>query len=95
MLTGTGPNLIVVNQADAKYKESITFVKWATFATPTCLIMTIIAWGVLVFVFLMDKDRNKINSEAQNQRATEVINQEYNTLGKVTFPEYMIIGNTY
>jgi len=95
MLTGTGPNLIVVNQADAKYKESITFVKWATFATPTCLIMTVIAWALLVFVFLCDKDRNKVNNEKQTKKATQVINEEYNKLGQVTFPEYMIIGMTH
>ena len=52
MLLGTGPNLIVVNQANDKYGESVTFVKWAMFALPTCIIMTIICWAVLVYMFL-------------------------------------------
>ena len=55
MLTGTGPNLIIVNQAAELYDFSINFVNWASFATPVAIVMTIIAWCLLVFTFLMVK----------------------------------------
>ena len=55
MLTGTGPNLIIVNQAAELYDFSINFVNWASFATPVAIVMTIIAWCLLVFTFLLVK----------------------------------------
>ena len=54
MLTGTGPNLIAAQAADDRYKFSINFVNWASFATPLSVLMTLITWVVLVFVFLRD-----------------------------------------
>jgi len=93
MLLGTGPNLIVVNQAMDKYDESVTFVKWAMFATPTCIIMTVICWGVLVYTFLMDPDRNKVDNQKETELASANIKREYESLGSVTFPEKMIIGH--
>ena len=92
MLLGTGPNLIVVNQAMDKYDESVTFVKWAMFATPTCIIMTIVCWLVLVYVFLMDPERNKVDNQKETELASQNIKREYESLGAITFPEKMIIG---
>ena len=92
MLTGTGPNLISVNQAMQQYGESVTFVKWSLYATPACIVMTIICWGVLTYMFLMDKDRNKIDTSKADKVAAELLANDYKKLGPVTFPEYMIIG---
>jgi len=60
MLTGTGPNLISVNFAMERYGYSINFVNWAAFATLLSIGMTIAAWAVLTFTFLMDKGMLKI-----------------------------------
>ena len=59
MLTGTGPNLIIVNQAAELYNFSVNFVNWATFATPLSIIMTFVCWGMLTWYFLMDKGKFK------------------------------------
>ena len=95
MLTGTGPNLISVNQAMQQYGESVTFVKWSLYATPACIVMTIICWGVLTYMFLMDKDRNKIDTSKADKVAAELLANDYKKLGPVTFPEYMIIGKLF
>ena len=61
MLTGTGPNLIAVAQADTRYSFSINFVNWAAFATPLCILMTLIAWALLVWMFLRVEGTLQIN----------------------------------
>lgn len=61
MLTGTGPNLIAAQAADDRYKFSINFVNWASFATPLSVLMTLITWVVLVFVFLRDSGMSIIH----------------------------------
>merc|ERR1712130_875606 len=92
MLTGTGPNLIIVNQAAELYDFSINFVNWASFATPVAIVMTIIAWCLLVFTFLMVKGREKVDSAKQAEIAGGIMQDEYDKLGAVTFPEKMIIA---
>ena len=66
MLTGTGPNLIAAQAADERYKFSVNFVNWASFATPLSVLMTIITWVVLVFVFLRDSGISKTFRKAHN-----------------------------
>ncbi|CBY20045.1 unnamed protein product [Oikopleura dioica] len=92
MLTGTGPNLIAAQAADDRYKFSINFVNWASFATPLSILMTLITWVVLVFVFLRDSESHKVDEEQQAKETEKIIKNQYGALGDVTFAEKMIMN---
>ena len=81
-----------VNQANELYGYSINFVNWSAFATPLCIVMTAITWATLVLFFLRVPGRDKVDADRQKEITSGIINGEYRKLGKMTFPEKMIVG---
>lgn len=97
-LTGTGPNLVLKGQVDLIYgpDTGINFSSWFVFAFPNMLISLLLAWFWLMLVYLGPKEiynfcRRRKKGEQEEDSATEVINREYQKLGKMSFAEAAVL----
>ncbi|XP_076473013.1 Na(+)/citrate cotransporter-like [Babylonia areolata] len=100
-LTGTGPNLILKNNADDVYgKHNITspvnFASWMGFGLPLSALVVLVCWVWLQIMFLRcrgwtDCCRRTEEKEAQGKRVRGIILQEYSKLGPVSFAERAVL----
>ncbi|CAB3999628.1 solute carrier family 13 member 5-like [Paramuricea clavata] len=102
-LTGTGPNLILSGQADELYPASggIGFANWFIYAFPEMLLLLCVAWVWIQWMYLETRLRDLINfirrrptksknSEAVD-KATRVVQQQYDSLGPISFAEIAVL----
>jgi len=85
MMTGTGPNVIFAG--NLPQEAGVTFGSFAIFSFPLCWIMTFLCWGVLWFFFLRNGPEQ---DEKQLGTVTEIIEDQYKSLGKMSFGEKVV-----
>ena len=102
-LTGTGTNLVFVGQTEELFDESggIGFGDWFVFAFPEAVILLFISWIWLQWMFLGFNFRTIVGclqrrdmsdeSTEHHARVKRVIQQEYDTLGPMTFAEKAVL----
>ncbi|XP_062610508.1 solute carrier family 13 member 2-like isoform X2 [Saccostrea cucullata] len=94
-LTGTGPNVIMKGAADTAFQEKnatspVTFTTWMQYCLPISAIIVIFVWAWLQVLFLRCKTYNK-NSPEQAKKVRNVIRQQYEELGSITFGQGAVI----
>ena len=82
MPTGTGPNLIFMGMLPAEAGAS--FGSFAILNAPMTIIMTLIAWGMLWFVFIRG---TKKYSNSEKELVTGIIENQYQSLGPMSHAE--------
>lgn len=99
-LTGTAPNLVLKAQADVVFarfglKSPVTFSSWMLFGIPLSIINLFLTWIFLQIFFFRTKAitacfRKKENN-LMKQKVQDIIKKEYESLGKMTFAEIMVL----
>lgn len=94
-LTGTPPNLVLSGQVESLYGVEISFTDWLWFALPNALICVLVAWVWLQFYFLGYRTLFSCcyTYEAVEDRAGEVIREQYEALGPMKFSEGIVLAN--
>ncbi|XP_050410550.2 Na(+)/citrate cotransporter isoform X1 [Patella vulgata] len=96
-LTGTGPNLVVRDQAEtvfAQYNEQspISFTSWMSFGFALSFILMITCWGWLQIIYLRCRTACSCCSvdplrKSNGERVKQVIREQYEALGPVTYAQ--------
>ena len=82
MLTGTGANLIFMGILPSR--AGINFGSFALMNFPIAVIMTFICWAWLWFLYIR---KSKKSTPAQLEIVTGIIDEEYKSLGKMSWAE--------
>lgn len=95
-VTGTGPNLVLINQIDSLYgpEANVSFGTWMMLAFPGMLICLFLCWLWLQFVFLDSFKfwKQKLaQTKEQSIRARKVIQGQYDALGPMSFAEKAVL----
>ncbi|XP_076472990.1 Na(+)/citrate cotransporter-like [Babylonia areolata] len=101
-LTGTGPNLVLVGQAQIVFEKvglssPITFANWMVYGLPLSFLLLILVWIWLNVLYLRPScargARQKTRSRAKdaNRKIRDVIRAEFRKLGPVTYAEGTIL----
>ncbi|KAG2459309.1 solute carrier family 13 member 2-like [Polypterus senegalus] len=97
-LTGTTTNLILKGQVDDLFKNNndvVNFATWFAFSFPNMILMLFLAWFWLQWMYMgfnfketfgCGKERTERDRKAYN-----VIKEEHNKLGKMTFAEIGVL----
>ncbi|KAI0211250.1 Solute carrier family 13 member 5, partial [Lamellibrachia satsuma] len=94
-LTGTGPNIVIQGQMDDRYKDHpLAFGSWAMASFPNTVIMLIVAWFYLIIYFMGIRELFKKGRATEGTKAAaDIIKQEYNNLGSITWAEVAVAGH--
>lgn len=100
-LTGTGPNLVLKENADKVYAahgltSPVNFASWMGFGLPLSVLILLLCWGWLQVAFLRCRGFTQCCSKAsarrdQNKRVLAVIREEYTKLGPISFAEGAVL----
>jgi len=82
-IIGTPPNAVLSSFLSSTYGYEIDFITWMIFATP--LAIAILA---ITYIFLIKKYSFNIEVNSLKQK----VNQEYQSLGKITFEEKWVLS---
>ena len=84
-LIGTPPNLVFIKILKINFPDApeITFASWLAFGLPFSIIFLIIAWRLLVFIFVR---------RSKNEKADiNLFKDEYKKLGPIGFEELVVL----
>ncbi|PIK60767.1 putative solute carrier family 13 member 5 [Apostichopus japonicus] len=95
-VTGTGPNLVLINQIDSLYgsEANVSFGTWMMVAFPCMIICLFICWLWLQFLFLDSFKfwkKTIAQTDEQKERARSVIRNQYSDLGPMSFAEKAVL----
>ncbi|KAK6190655.1 hypothetical protein SNE40_002472 [Patella caerulea] len=101
-LTGTGPNLVVRDQAEtvfAQYNEQspISFTSWMSFGFALSFILMMTCWGWLQIIYLRCRTACGCCSvdpqrKSNGERVKRVIREQYEALGPVTYAQGSVMS---
>ncbi|XP_070204814.1 solute carrier family 13 member 2-like isoform X2 [Littorina saxatilis] len=100
-LTGTGPNLVLKENADKLYAEHglsspVNFASWIGFGLPLSALVLFVCWIWLQIAFLRCRGlcqccTSSEEKTAQGKRVKAIVRQEYEKLGPITFAEGAVL----
>lgn len=82
-IIGTPPNAILASYFSDQYGYEISFLSWAMVGIPFVLVMLAVSWFLLVRLF-------GIHSLAKVEEASEMIEQRWRDLGRISWQEKMV-----
>ena len=83
-IIGTPPNVAFVGYYEDTYKTNVDFIDWMLLCTPIALLLMFALYLVLTRILF----RNHIRS---SEDARRFINEEYNSLGRISTPEIRVL----
>uniref|UniRef100_A0A8C6YUI1 Solute carrier family 13 member 1 n=1 Tax=Nothoprocta perdicaria TaxID=30464 RepID=A0A8C6YUI1_NOTPE len=87
-LTGTSTNLIFAEQFNTRYPDCqcINFGSWFVLSIPITVIILLLSWIWLQCMFKCGKEKS-----AREKASARVIQEEYNKLGPISYPEIVTL----
>lgn len=98
-LTGTPPNIVFKGIADKEFENygldsGITFANWLVVGFPLSLVCFVFLWAWMQFYFAGPRCfRCSNDNEGSYSNVKIFLQREYQSLGKMTFAEKLVLGN--
>ncbi|XP_033746933.1 solute carrier family 13 member 2-like [Pecten maximus] len=97
-LTGTGVNVIMKGQTDILFQKyevenPVTFATWMQYGVPIAVVLLLMSWIWLIIYFLGFRSLCKKQPKETSREIRNVLRQEYDALGSVTFAQGAVIGH--
>jgi sodium-dependent dicarboxylate transporter 2/3/5 len=95
VITGSPPNLVVLNVLNNIYGEGVaplSYASWMGFCVPLMLVNVLLAWGwILLLQWLQGGRKTETRSADQELKVKKVILQKKKELGKMSQHEFQVL----
>jgi len=95
VITGSPPNLVVLNVLDSAYGEGVsplTYASWMGFCVPLMVVNTVLAWVWIVLLKKMyTRGQQESNSSDQDGKVKKVIREKRAALGQINSHEIQVL----